>query len=218
MRHKGLNQRMIMKALDYAYGIAIDGIPGFDSAEELALNYMDKGTDKGEICQSLIKWQIAKAGSSGFLTGLGGIITMPVTIPANLSSVMYVQIRMIAAIAFVGGYDLKDDRVKTLVYMCLAGNAAKDILKDMGIVLGRRLTIEMIKNISEKTIITINQKVGFTLLSKVGQKGAINLGKAVPLIGGVIGGTFDSITTMAIGKIAVNTFIETKKTHTTTSL
>ena len=200
---------MIMKALDYAYGIAIDGIPGFDSSEELARNYMSRGADKVEICNSLIKWQIAKAGTSGFLTGLGGIITMPVTIPANISSVMYVQIRMIAAIAYIGGYDLRDDRVKTLIYLCLAGSAAKNILKDMGIVIGRRITIEIIKNISEKTISAINQKVGFTLLSKFGQKGAINLGKAVPLIGGVIGGTFDSVTTVAIGNIAKKTFIET---------
>jgi len=200
---------MIMKALDYAYSIAIDGIPGFDSSEELARNYMSKGTDKVEICNSLIKWQIAKAGTSGFLTGLGGIITMPVTIPANISSVMYVQIRMIAAIAYIGGYDLRDDRVKTLIYLCLAGSAAKNILKDMGIVIGRRITIEIIKNISEKTISAINQKVGFTLLSKFGQKGVINLGKAVPLIGGVIGGTFDSVTTVAIGNIAKKTFIET---------
>lgn len=148
-----------------------------------------------------------KAGTSGFLTGLGGILTMPVAIPANLASVMYVQIRMIAAIAHMGGHDLKNDKVKSLVYACLAGNAAKDILKDIGIVVGTKLTTQAIKNISGKTIVAINQKVGFRLLTKFGEKGVVNMGKAVPVVGGIIGGTFDSVATNIIGSIARDTFI-----------
>ncbi|MGL6574119.1 EcsC family protein [Aeromonas hydrophila] len=159
------------------------------------------------MANSLIRWQNTKAGTSGFLTGLGGIITMPVTIPANIASVMYVQIRMIAAIAHIGGHDIKDDRVKTLVYACLTGNAAKDIMKDIGIVVGTKLTTNAIKNISGKTIIEINKKVGFRLLTKFGEKGVINLGKAVPLVGGLIGGSMDSIATNTIGNIARDTFI-----------
>jgi hypothetical protein len=38
-------------------------------------------------------------------------------------------------------------------------------------------------------ITKINQKVGFRLLTKFGSKGVINLGKMVPLTGGIIGGT-----------------------------
>lgn len=132
---------------------------------------------------------------------------MPIAIPANISSVIYVQIRMIAAIAYMGGHDLKDDRVKSLVYTCLTGNAAKDILKDIGIVIGRKLTESAIKNISGKTITAINQKVGFRLLTKFGEKGIVNLGKTVPILGGVIGATFDSVATNTIGNIARDTFI-----------
>lgn len=40
---------------------------------------------------------------------------------------------MVAAIAHMGGDDLKSDEVKTFVYACVAGNGAKDILKDSGI-------------------------------------------------------------------------------------
>ncbi|MCL5247723.1 EcsC family protein [Cellulophaga sp. 20_2_10] len=207
---KELNQGMIIKALDYAYDKAINGIPGFDSAQEMAENYMKNGDDSINNCNSLIRWQNTKAGTSGFLTGLGGLITMPVAIPANLASVMYVQIRMIASIAYIGGYDLKDDRVKSLVYLCMAGNGAKDILKDIGIVVGRKLSTQMIANISGKTITAINQKVGFRLLTKFGEKGAINLGKAVPIVGGIIGGTFDTVTTNIIGNTARKTFVETK--------
>jgi len=210
MAKKKLNQNIIMKTLDWGYENAVNGIPGFDSAYEMAENYKVKGDDPKKNVNSLIRWQNTKAGTSGFLTGLGGIITMPVTIPVNLASVIYVQIRMIAAIAYIGGYDLKDDRVKTLVYACMAGNGAKDILKDVGIVIGKKMATQTIKSISGKTITAINQKVGFRLLTKFGEKGAINLGKMIPLIGGLIGGTFDSVTTNTIGNIARNTFIEKK--------
>lgn len=205
-----LTEGAIMRALDFAYDKAVNGVAGMDSASEMAESYMKVEGSKIDQANSLIRWQNTKAGTSGFLTGLGGIIVMPVTIPANIASVMYVQIRMIAAIAHLGGHDLKDDRVKALVYACLTGNAAKDIMKDIGIVVGRKLTENAIKNVSGKTITAINQKVGFRLLTKFGEKGAINLGKAIPLVGGIVGATFDSVTTNVIGNIARDTFISSK--------
>ncbi|ATL91768.1 MULTISPECIES: EcsC family protein [Aeromonas] len=202
-----LSESKVMQALDWAYDKAINGVSGLDSASELADSYMKTNSSPVDMANSLIRWQNTKAGTSGFLSGLGGIITMPVTIPANIASVMYVQIRMIAAIAHIGGHDIKDDRVKTLVYACLTGNAAKDIIKDAGIVIGTKLTTNAIKNISGKTLIEINKKVGFRLFTKFGEKGVINLGKAVPLVGGIIGGSMDSIATNTIGNIARDTFI-----------
>jgi hypothetical protein len=202
-----LTESAIMRALDFVYDKAVNGVAGMDSASEIAETYAKVKGSKVDQANSLIRWQIAKAGTSGFLTGLGGVIVMPVTIPANLASVMYVQVRMIAAIAHLGGHDLKDDRVKTLVYICLTGNAAKDILKDVGIVIGRKFTESAIKNVSGKAIAAINQRVGFRLITKFGEKGAINLGRAVPLAGGVVGAAFDSVATNVIGNIARDTFI-----------
>ena len=115
---------------------------------------------------------------------------------------------MIAAIAYLGGYDIKDDKVKSLIYVCMAGNGAKDLLKDVGIVISKKIAINSINNISGKTITAINQKVGFRLLTKFGEKGAVNLGKSIPFIGGLVGGTFDLVTTNTIGNIARNAFIE----------
>jgi len=202
-----LTEGSIMRALDFAYDKAVNGVVGMDSASDIAETYAKGEGSKVDQANSLIRWQIAKAGTSGFLTGLGGVLVMPVTIPANLASVLYVQVRMIAAIAYLGGHDLKDDRVKTLVYVCMTGNAAKDILKDIGIVVGKKITQSAIKSISGKTVTAINQRVGFRLLTKFGEKGAVNLGKAVPLAGGIVGATFDSVATRVIGKIARDTFI-----------
>ncbi len=192
-----LSESKIMKVLDWLYDKAVNGMPGFDSASEMAEDYMKNDDSQKDQANSLIRSQNIKAGTSGFLTGLGSIITLPVAIPVNISNVMYIQIRMIASIAHMGGHDLKDDRVKSLVYACLTGNAAKEILKNIGVVVGTKLTTSAIK-----TIVAINQKVGFRLLTKFGEKGVINLGKFVPFVGGIIAATFDSVATNTIGNIA----------------
>ena len=202
-----LNESKIMDVLNWSYEKAVQGVAGLDSAYDLAEDYMKGNDSLYDQVNSLIRWQNTKAGTSGFLTGLGGIITLPIAIPANVASVMYVQIRMIAAIAHMGGHNLNDDRVKSLVFVCLTGNAAKDILKDVGIVVGKKLAENAIKNISGKTITAINQKVGFRLLTKFGEKGVVNLGKTIPLLGGIVGATFDSVSTNTVGNIARDTFI-----------
>ncbi len=200
-------QGKVLSALNWAYDRALTGFPGLDSSADMAANYSRGSGSKIDQANSLIRWQVTKAGTSGFLSGLGGLIVLPVTIPANVASVMYVQIRMIAAIATMGGYDVKDDRVRTLVYACLTGNAVKDILKDAGLVVGMKLGTKAVENISGKSIVAINQKIGFRLVTKFGEKGVVNFGKMVPLLGGILGGTIDAATTNAIGNVARNTFI-----------
>ncbi|MCG1021431.1 EcsC family protein [Sutcliffiella horikoshii] len=208
-RNKSLTEEAIMKALDWSYDKAVNGgIPGMDTAIELAQNYEKKSGSIIENVNSLIKWQNTKSATSGFLLGLGGVIVMPVAIPANITSVILVQIRMVAAIAHMGGHDLKSDEVKTFVYTCLAGNGAKDLLKNSGIQIGKKLAISGIKKIPGEVIKKINQAVGFRLLTKFGGKGVINLGKMVPLAGGIIGGTVDAVSTNTIGMVARKLFID----------
>ena len=55
---------------------------------------------------------------------------------------------------------------------------------------------------------SINQKVGFRLLTKFGTKGAVNLVKLVPVAGGIIGGVIDIGSTQIIAKNAFNIFIK----------
>ncbi|MFC0176375.1 EcsC family protein [Vibrio breoganii] len=207
MARKLISHNTIMTALDWSYDKAVNGGLGLDSAVELAESYLeDDQSSLYDQVTSLIRWQNTKSATSGFVTGLGGIIALPISIPTNITSVIFVQVRMIAAIAHMSGYDLNDDKVKTMVYACLTGNAIKELLKDVGMELGTKLAISAISGISSKTITSINQKVGFRLLTKFGEKGVINLGKAVPFVGGVIGGSVDLYTTNKIGNIARDIF------------
>lgn len=204
---KSLTQSTIMTAMDWAYDKAVNGVSGLDSAEDIAADYLRGEGTLRDKANSLIRWQIAKACTTGFVTGLGGLLTLPLTLPANITCILYIQIRMIAAIAKMGGYDLKDDKVKTLVYSCLVASSATDAIKQTGIAIGQKVAINVLKNMSGEVIKKINQKVGFRLLTKFGEKGTINLVKAIPLVGGVIGGTVDSVSTNTIGNVARDLFI-----------
>ncbi|WP_246943449.1 EcsC family protein [Bacillus pinisoli] len=202
-----ITESKITQVLDWAYEKAVNGLPGTDTAADLAESYLSKHSDVEKAIESLIRWQNAKGATSGFLTGLGGLITLPVAIPANIASVMYVQIRLIASIAHMRGYDLKDDQVKTFVFVCLTGQAATDILKQAGLKLGTALAKQAIKKIPGEVIKAINKAVGIRLVTKFGEKGIINLGKAVPLVGGLIGGTVDGVGTNIIGNTAKKLFV-----------
>ena len=204
-----LDEVEMVDLLDALYGQAVDGIPKVsESVADFANDYLEHSPSTEKAAKALIANQIIKCGTSGFLSGLGGVITLPVTIPANVSSVLYVQMRMIAALAYMGGFDIKSDQVKTLVYACLTGSSAAEILKSAGVQFGQKLTTSTIKSISGKTLTAINQKVGFRFVTKFGEKGIINLGKMVPVVGGIIGGGFDVAGTKVIANNAYKMFIE----------
>ncbi|MDY0342521.1 MAG: EcsC family protein [Lentimicrobium sp.] len=198
---------LLMQTLDWVYEKVTSGIAGLDTASAMAAHYISKSDSRLSAAKALIRWQNLKAGSSGFITGLGGAISMPLTIPLNLASVMFIQIRMIAAIAIIGGYDLRDQKVKSLIFVCLAGNLAKDVIKEAGIAAGTRITSKLISNISEDTLKSISKKTGIVLATKSGRKGVVNLSKAVPIAGGLIAASIDVMATKLVGKIALRTFI-----------
>lgn len=67
----GLTESKIKQALEWAYEKAVNGVPGLDSAEELANSYKNEYQSLIEQANSLIRWQNSKAATSGFLAGLG---------------------------------------------------------------------------------------------------------------------------------------------------
>ena len=171
-------------------------------------DYLSKNNDIEKAVKSLINNSSVKCGTSGFLSSFGGFASMIATLPANITSVLYVQLRMCCAIAKMGGYDIHSDQVQTLIYACLTGSAAADILKSSGIKFTNKFGVAMIKKIPFETIKAINHKVGFRFITKFGETGIVNLGKVVPVVGGFVGGGVDVASTRIIGKNAYNIFIK----------
>lgn len=206
---KIVTQEDVLKLLDTLYEKSINGIPKVSKPiEEMAVDYTSKYKDVETAAKKMINYQIAKCTTSGFITGLGGLITLPVAIPANVGSVLYVQMRMIACTAYMAGLDISSDQVQTMIYACLAGVSINEVVRNVGIQFGEKVTVNLVKKIPGETLVKINQKVGFRFLTKFGEKGIINIGKAVPIIGGVISGGFDLAETRIIGNRTFKMFFK----------
>jgi hypothetical protein len=204
-----ITSEQMQNVLAACYDKAINGIPKVSKGViPFAEEYKNKFANPKQAANELIKWQVIKCGTSGFVTGFGGWLTMAVALPANITSVLYVQLRMIAAIAYIGGYDPRDDAVQTMAYLCLVGNAVGDTFKQVGIKVGNRLALNALKKLPGKVLTKINQRVGMRLLTKFGTKGAINLVKVVPVAGAVVGLGVDVASTKIIAKQAIKMFID----------
>ena len=204
-----LTEKQWLDILDQIYSATLNGVPKVSKpVTEFADEYLNKYKDRKIASQKLINNQILKCTTSGFLTGLGGAITLPFTLPANLTSVLYVQMRMIAAVAYINGYDLKSDEIQTFVYACLAGVSLNQVVKKAAVDFGVKFCNTLVKKLPAKVLTKINQKVGFRLITKFGSKGLVNLGKLFPIVGGVIGGTLDFAETKVIANRAIKWFVE----------
>ena len=202
-------EREMMNLLDVCYDKALQGVlPGEKSIEELAEDYLAKTSSREKAIDKLIGYQTVLCGTNGFITGLGGLLVLPVAIPVNVAGVIYVQLRMIIAIAHINGYDIYSDQVRTIAYACLTGSSAANILKNVGIKISEKMAVNALKKVPGAILRKINQQVGFRLVTKFGQKGLVNVVKMVPLVGGVVGGVFDTGMTLTIGNIAKKVFSE----------
>ena len=205
--NKLVSSETMHEVMEWAYVKAVNGI-GLGSATEMAEDYLAQSGTLEDKINSLIRWQNTKAGSAGFVAGIGGIATLPATLPANIASTLYIQIRMICAIAHMTGCDIRHDKVKTLVYLCLLGNGMGEALKDVGVTATTKLAENFIKKSISGTMLTkINKAVGFRLVTKAGSTGLINLTKLVPVLGGAVSGGFDALTTNIVGNKAREVFL-----------
>lgn len=133
---------------------------------------------------------------------------MPVSMPANVGSVIYVQMRIIACVAYMTDYGMDSDQMQTFVYACLAGVAVNSLLKQAGIKFGVKFANELIKKIPGKVLTKNNQKVGFSFITKFGTKGIVNLGKLLAGVGAVVAGGLDLMETKIIADRAYKWFFK----------
>ena len=166
------------------------GAGPLSSAEDLASEYLiDAGYgDDDRRVDALIRRETRKNFTTGFLTGLGGLVTFPVSIPAALGASWLIQARMAGAIARIYGHDLGSERVRTKILLALAGDVAKEAMKDLGLKLDNKLTQRAVDQIPGRALVEINKRIAAKLLATVGQRVVLRFPRAVPVLGGVVGG------------------------------
>ena len=141
----------ITSVLNSIYDSAING-----NATALANEYIRRYGRTDEAIDRLVANQRRKCTLAGIVTGLGGVITLPVTLPADLVSSLIMQINMIVAIAIIRGYDVESEEIRTLVFLCIIGNSIGDVLKQAGV---KVLTNYTAKTILPKLTQAVSKKV-----------------------------------------------------------
>jgi hypothetical protein len=202
-----LNNQFVETLLNQLINFGIEGAGILPSAERLAADHLGKSANVDEAIDSLIQWQKIRAGSTGFVTSLGGFALMPVTLPVNLAASYILSVNTVAAIAYLRGYNVQSHQVRTAVLLCLVGSEAEGLLKNVGIQIGEKTFRNLLKSVPGRALREINQKVGFRLLTKTGERGVINLSKLMPVVGGLIGGTIDILFVHSCAKAAKTHFV-----------
>ena len=161
--------------------------------------------DAHRLARAIINRKSIKCGLIGAVTGVGGMLTLPIAIPADLIATWRVQAAMVVAIAMVFGHQLTDEELRTDIFLIIAGNSAKEALKKFGIEVGKDFTKKFIqKHVTREVMKRIWRVVGIKILTKSGEKSLTSLTKLVPLVGAPIGFGFDYIAARAVGKLAIH--------------
>lgn len=193
----GMADKAARAMADRLLKLGIDGVGPVDSAKETAEKaLLEAKGDRGRAEEIIAKQHFRKIAAGGFVTGLGGLITMPVAIPANILEFYLLTTRAIASIAHLRGHDVDQPELRSAVLLSLIGSDARDVLVAAGlpgtIAGGGRLSSLASRQLPAPVLMVVNKAVGFRLVAQGGQKILSRLGKLIPVAGGVIGAGLDS--------------------------
>jgi hypothetical protein len=196
----GLNGNVVYRAVSRA----IEGVgplaPAVTAAERV-LKEQDGDVDRA--VHEIIENHVRLAASQGFVTNLGGIVTLAVTIPVNITGLALLQLRMVAAIAHVRGYDLADPRVRNALLLCVLGGDPVTALVKGKKLPGGPMTVATAPVHDPGLDKVIAAEVTSALVSRVvGKRAGSAFVRRIAFVGGVYGAGADGYSTWQIGRYA----------------
>ncbi len=183
---------------------AIDGagpIPGAAlSADRLLI---EANGDRDAAIKHLISNHVRVAGAQGLVTNIGGLMTAAAAIPANITGLALVQCHLIAGIAHLRGHHLADPRVRNAVLACMVGEDGLASLNRSASLMLTPYELATATQTDPETDDLISRIIAGELVAQVGGKRLVTMvGRRIPLLGGVFGGTTDALRTAEVGKFA----------------
>ena len=180
--------RMVERLMD----VGIDGKGRFESAQKVAKVANAKHPEPERAIDAMVRAHLLHAAANGFVTSLGGFVTMPIALPVNVLGFYLVATRMVAGIASVRGYDIHQPAVRSAILLALVGADSDDLLRKAGYTGTGRLANLAVQRLPGPVLLAVNKGVAFRLLNGVGRRSLTRLGKAVPLVGGIVGAGVDA--------------------------
>lgn len=180
---------------------AIDGtgpLPG--AAKSADARLAEANGDTEAAIKALTRNHSRLAGAQGFLTNLGGVVSLAVTLPANIAGLALVQCHLAAGIAHLRGYKLTDPSVRNAILACLLeDDARRELAKESGAP----------KSIAELATTAPNPQLDSLIATAVtgqllanvgGRRMATFVARRVPVLGGGVGAVSDALSTQRIGR------------------
>lgn len=210
LQNKEEEKSKFIKTMNIIYDKATSGMTWTDipPAQKLANKYIEKYKgDKYLAAKALIRSQWYKTFWTWFVSWLWWLPLLPFSLPADLTSSLFIEMRMIASIACVWWYSISSDKVRTLTFMCLLWWWVKKNLKNAWIKVWKKITQDMLKKVPNKVFVELNKKIWMQLFSKIWTKWVISTSRAVPVMWWFIWWWVNLYYTRGVWKKAINTFI-----------
>jgi hypothetical protein len=203
-----MNETKSAALMNWILDQALSGVPPFSPASRLVDEIRTRLPDATPRAQAerLILRESVKNFSTGFVTGLGGPVTLPLAVPSSLLSSWLLQARLVAAVAILHGHDLQDPRLRSLVLWALFGDTVKEVLKTGGVPLANRITAKLVIQLPASVFMAVERKLGLVFLERTTRWGMNNLLKIVPVAGGAVAGTLDAMVLRRVGATALEWF------------
>jgi hypothetical protein len=182
----------VSRLIHVLLNVGLDGAGPLRSATEVADRARrTTGTTEAAVGK-VARGHVARGGVGGFVTGVGGFVTMPVALPVNVVEFYVQATRMVGAIATLRGYDVREPHVRTAVLLTLVGSHADDVLAKAGMATGGGRVVSLAaKRLPPTALPMLNKAIGFRLVRGVGERAFARLGRGVPVVGGLVGGGID---------------------------
>ncbi len=183
---------------------AIKGIGPLPPAAAAADKHLtDCGGDVDKAVHDVIETHVRLSAAQGFVTNLGGLVTMAATVPANISGLALLQCRMIAGIAHLRGYDLDDPRVRNAILLTMLGEDHVEALVKKKKIPGSPMVIATAPTHDPSLDPVIAGEVTSALVGRVvGKRAVKTVVRKVPIAGGFYGAGSDGYTTWQVGRYA----------------
>jgi hypothetical protein len=183
---------------------AINGVgplPGAAAAAREQLAQAGGDVDAG--IKEVIELHVRYAGAQGFVTNLGGLLTLAVALPTNVSGLALIKCRMVAGIAHLRGYDLEDPRIRNAILVTILGEDEVDKLIKKRQLPGPPMALATAPAYDPDLERVVAGHVASDLLTQIaGKRLATTVARRIPLLGGVIGMGADGYSTWKVGRYA----------------
>lgn len=187
---------------------AIDGSPAFPGAKATAVRFLQSKGEREAAIDSLVVYHVGMASAQGFVTSVGGLLTLPVGLPANIAGLAVLSVRMIGSIAHLRGYDVDDRRVRAALTLAMLGDDEVRRLVSDGKLPTSPLAIATAPMFDPTLERTISERVMGSLAGRLGGKHlAVVVVRRIPLVGGGVGAAVDGWLTFGLAAYAKREFI-----------